>query len=72
MAIINLNNLSGISANFLKELKRYDRVFKENIFMETILEDISLLSLVIGDGFDIHYNRTQGELIAFEMEKKKK
>ncbi len=46
MAIVNLNNLSGIPANFLKELKRHDRVFKENIFIETILEDIPLLSLV--------------------------
>lgn len=46
MAIINLNNVSGIPANFLKELKKYDRVFKENMFMETIMEEDHILSLI--------------------------
>lgn len=44
--VINLNNLSGIPSKLMSELKNYDEVLMNNMFMETIIADSNILSII--------------------------
>jgi len=44
--VINLNNLSGLPAEFLAELDRFRNLFLNDMFLDSLLENRSILSIV--------------------------
>jgi len=44
--VINLNNLSGLPAEFLAELDRFRELFLSDMFLDSLLENRSILSII--------------------------